>query len=139
MKRHLSERSARQRAAGTAGPVDAASREFDVLLEQIAVPLFPQWPRPEVQGYPFDVFSQAAGANDVQKNAGRFIELTLDTTGDEPRSWAQPPRARPAGSGIERAIAEGRFETSRTAVLAFLLKELEPFVENKKVSSEVQV
>jgi hypothetical protein len=135
VKRHLSEtiERAKRAAADRRTHVDEASREFDVLLEQVAIPLFRQVANVlKVQGYPFDVFTPGGSVRLMsEKNADDFIELTLDTTGDEPLVMGRSRRGR--GRRVlesERAIAEGPVRTlTEQQVLAFLLKELEPFVE----------
>ena len=135
VKRHLSEtiERAKRAAADRRTHVDEASREFDVLLEQVAIPLFRQVANVlKVQGYPFDVFTPGGSVRLMsEKNADDFIELTLDTTGDEPLVMGRSRRGR--GRRVlesERAIAEGPVRNlTEQQVLAFLLKELEPFVE----------
>jgi hypothetical protein len=113
--------------------VDEASREFVVFLEQIAIPLFRQVANVlKVQGYSFDVFTPGGSVRLMsEKNADDFIELTLDTTGEEPLVMGHCRRGR--GRRVlesERAIAEGPVRNlTEQQVLAFLLKELEPFVE----------
>ena len=60
-----------------------------------------------------------------------YIELTLDTTGDEPRVMGHTSRSR--GRRVmesERPIATRTpAELTEDDVLAFVLKELEPFVD----------
>ena len=135
VKRHLNEtiERAKRAAADRRTHVDEASREFDVLLEQVAIPLFRQVANVlKVQGYPFDVFTPGGSVRLMsEKNADDFIELTLDTTGDEPLVMGHSRRGR--GRRVlesERAIAEGPVRNlTEQQVLAFLLKELEPVVE----------
>jgi len=135
VKRQLSEtiERAKRAAVDRRTHVDEASREFGVLLEQVAIPLFRQVANVlRVQGYPFDVFTPGGSVRLMsEKNADDFIELTLDTTGDEPLVMGHSRRGR--GRRVlesERAIAEGPVRNlTEQQVLAFLLKELEPFVE----------
>ena len=135
VKRHLSEtiERAKRAAVDRRIHVDEASREFGVLLEQVAIPLFRQVANVlRVQGYPFDVFTPGGSVRLMsEKNADDFIELTLDTTGDAPLVMGHSRRGR--GRRVlesERAIAEGPVRNvTEQQVLAFLLKELEPFVE----------
>jgi len=135
VRRHLSEtiERAKRAAADRRTHVDEAAREFVVFLEQIAIPLFRQVANVlKVQGYPFDVFTPGGSVRLMsEKNADDFIELTLDATGEEPLVIGHSRHAR--GRRVlesERAIAEGPVRNlTEQQVLAFLLKELEPFVE----------
>jgi hypothetical protein len=135
VRRHLSETIERaKRAAGDRRThVDEASREFVVFLEQVAIPLFRQVANVlKVQGYPFEVFTPGGSVRLMsEKNADDFIELTLDTTGEDPLVMGHSRRGR--GRRVlesERPIAEGPVRNlTEQQVLAFLLKELEPLVE----------
>ena len=112
VRRHLSEtiERAKRAAVDRRTHVDEASREFVVFLEQIAIPLFRQVANVlKVQGYSFDVFTPGGSVRLMsEKNADDFIELTLDTTGEEPLVVGHCRRGR--GRRVlesERAIAEG--------------------------------
>ena len=103
VRRHLSEtiERAKRAAADRRTQVDEASREFVVFLEQVAVPLFRQVANVlKAEGYPFDVFTPGGSVRLMSEtNADDFIELTLDTTGEEPmRHGPQPPRRAAGGS-----------------------------------------
>lgn len=135
VRRRLSEtiERAKRAAMDRRAHVDEASREFVVFLEQIAIPLFRQVANVlRVQGYPFDVFTPGGSVRLMsEKNADDFIELMLDTTGGEPLVVGHSRRGR--GRRVlefERPVAEGPVRNiTEQQVLAFLLKELEPFVE----------
>jgi hypothetical protein len=135
VRRHLSEtiERAKRAAVDRRAHVDEASREFVVFLEQIAIPLFRQVANVlKVQGYPFDVFTPGGSVRLMsEKNGDDFIELMLDTTGGEPLVLGHTRRGR--GRRVlefERPVAEGPVRNvTEEQVLAFLLKELEPFVE----------
>ena len=135
VRRHLSEtiERAKRAAADRRSHVDEASREFVVFLEQVAVPLFRQVANVlRVQGYPFDVFTPGGSVRLMsEKNADDFIELTLDTTGEDPVVMGHSRRGR--GRRVlesERPVAEGPIRNlTEQQVLGYLLKELEPFVE----------
>jgi len=135
VRRHLSETIERaKRAAGERRThVDEASREFVVFLDQVAIPLSRQVANVlKVQGYPFDVFTPGGSVRLMsERNADDFIELTLDTTGEDPIVMGHSCRGR--GRRVlesERPIAEGPVRNlTEQQVLAYLLKELEPFVE----------
>jgi hypothetical protein len=135
VRRHLSEtiERAKRAAVDRRAHADEASREFVVFLEQIAIPLFRQVANVlKVQGYPFDVFTPGGSVRLMsEKNADDFIELMLDTAGGEPLVMGHSRRGR--GRRVlefERPVAEGPVRNvTEEQVLAFLLKELEPFVE----------
>lgn len=135
VRRQLAEaiERAKRAAAARRANIDEASREYAVFLEQIAVPLFRQAANVlKVQGYPFAVFTPGGSVRLMsEKNSDDFIELSLDTTGDEPIVMGHSRRGR--GRRVlesERPIGEGPVRTlTEEKVLRFLLEELEPFVE----------
>src|SRR6185295_686228 len=110
---------------------DEALRAFTDFLDQVAVPLFKQIANVlRVENYPFTVFTPSNSVRLMSdKSADDYIEIALDTSDVEPRVMAHISRGR--GRRVvddERAI--GRPETlSEEDLFAFLLKELEPFVE----------
>ena len=123
-KRAASERRAR---------TDEASREYAAFLETIAVPLVRQVANAlKVQGFPFGVYTPSGSVRLAsERSADDYIELTLDTSGEEPvilghscraRGRRIVERERPIGSGHVRDVTEEQ-------VLGFLLEELEPLVE----------
>jgi len=112
---------------------DEASREYAAFLEDIAVPLFRQLAGAlKASGYPFSVFTPGGSVRLMsEKSSEDFIELSLDTTGDEPLVMSHTHRARgrrvveserPVFSGPVRNLTEDH-------LLNVLMKELEPFVE----------
>jgi hypothetical protein len=130
-------REAIERAKRAAGErrarTDEASREYAVFLDQIAVPIFRQVANIlKTNAYPFTVFTPGGSVRLMSdKSSDDFIELFLDTTGDEPVVMGHTNRGRgrrvvesehPIGSGPVRELTE-------EAVLDFVLKELQPFVE----------
>ena len=114
--------------------VDAARREYERFLEQVAAPVFRVLARTlKAEGYPFQVFTPASGPRLAsEKSAEDFVELFLDTT-NEPgvvvgrvsRSWGRKVMTR------EQPIREGaRIEQlTDEDVLGFLLTQIEPFLE----------
>jgi hypothetical protein len=124
---------ARRTAAERRARADEAAREYSTFLDHIAVPLFRQVANVlKAQGYPFSVFTPSGSVRLMsEKSSEDYIELTLDTTGDEPQVIGHSSRARgrrvveterPVGDGPVRNLTEEQ-------ALGFLLKELEPFVE----------
>jgi hypothetical protein len=123
-KRKASEKRARN---------DDASREYDALLEQIAVPLFRQIANVlKAEGYGFTVFTPGGSVRLMSdKSAEDYIELVLDTSGERPLVVCHSSRAR--GRRVvesERAVTNGPVrEMTEEQLLRFLVEELEPFVE----------
>jgi hypothetical protein len=124
---------AKRTAAERRGRADEAAREYSTFLDHIAIPLFRQVANVlKAQGYPFSVFTPSGSVRLMsEKSSEDFIELTLDTTGEEPLVIGHCSRSRgrrvveterPVGNGPVRNLTEEQ-------ALAFLLKELEPFVE----------
>ena len=123
-KRAASERRAR---------TDEASREYAAFLETIAVPLVRQVANAlKVQGFPFGVYTPSGSVRLAsERSADDYIELTLDTSGEQPvilghscraRGRRIVERERPIGNGGVRDVTEEQ-------VLGFLLEELESLVE----------
>jgi hypothetical protein len=112
---------------------DEAARDYAVFLEQLAVPLVRQVAGVlKAQGFPFAVFTPGGSVRLMsERSSDDYIELTLDTSGDEPVVLGHTRRARgrrvieserPIGNGLVRDLTEEQ-------VLAFLLKELELLVD----------
>jgi hypothetical protein len=120
--------AAERRARG-----DEASRAFDTFLESTAVPLFRQVANVlKAEGYHFTVFTPAGAVRLMSdRSAEDYIEIILDSSGDAPRVMGRTRRSR--GRRVldaERVVGSGQPESLREEdVLAFLAKELEPFVE----------
>ena len=124
---------ARRAAADRRTRSDEASHEYGVFLDTIAVPLVRQIANVlKAQGFAFGVFTPGGSVRLASETSSEdYIELTLDTSGNEPVVLGRSRRTRgrrvvdaerPVGSGPVRQITEEQ-------LLAFLLKELEPFVE----------
>lgn len=124
---------ARKSAAERRTRADEAGREYELFLERIAVPLFRQVANVlRAEGYVFNVFTPGGSVRLMSERASEdYIELSLDTTGDAPRVLGHTSRGRG-----RRVIASERPVAARPPaqlteddVLAFLLRELEPFVD----------
>lgn len=124
---------AKRRAADRRSANDRATRAFDTLLSTTIVPLTRQLASIlKAEGYAFTVFTPSGAARFASdKNAEDFIEITLDTAGGAPRVVGRVSRSR--GRRVvdaEHVIASGDPEMiTEEELLAFLLKELEAFVE----------
>ena len=123
-RRHNAERRLRN---------DEATRAFGRFLEDIAVPLFKQIANVlKIENYPFTVFTPSGGVRLMSdRSADDYVEITLDTSGDSPRITGRISRSR--GRHIvdaERVVGHGDpASVGEEDLLAFVLKELEPFVE----------
>jgi hypothetical protein len=123
---------ARRAAAERRARNDEAARAYQPFLDQIAIPLFRQVASVlKASGYAFTVFTPGGTVRLMSDRAAEdFIELSLDTSGETPVLLGHTSRMRgrrlveaehPISS---RTIAE----TTTDDVLAFLLREIEPFV-----------
>jgi hypothetical protein len=122
---------AKKHAADRRGRSDQASRDFEVFLQKVAVPLFRQVANAlKADGYAFTVFTPSGSVRLMSdRSAEDYIELTLDTADDPPRVMGQISRTR--GRRVidaERAIGTPDALTE-DQLLDFLVKELEAFVE----------
>jgi hypothetical protein len=122
---------AKKQAAERRERSDQASRDFEVFLQKTAVPLFRQVANAlRADGHQFTVFTPSGSVRLMSDRAAEdYIEITLDTSDDPPRVMGQTSRNR--GRRVidaERAIGAPDAMTE-DAVLEFLLKELEAFVE----------
>ena len=122
---------AKRQAAERRTRTDEAARVFDTFLSTIAVPLFKQVAnalRPD--GYLFNVFTPSGSVRLMSdRGAEDYIELSFDPAGEVPQVIGHTSRNR--GRRVmesERALGEPAVLTEED-VLAFLLKELEAFVD----------
>src|SRR5258705_2050569 len=128
---HATIEGAKKQAADRRARGDEATRPFEVCLSNIGVPMFRQVANVlRSDGYLFSVFTPSGSVRlAADRVAEDFVELLLDTTGDTPQVLGHSSRIR--GRRIvesERAIGDPAALTEED-VLAFLLKELEAFVE----------
>ena len=122
---------AKRQAAERRARGDDATRAFETFLSTIAVPLFRQVANIlRSDGHMFNVFTPSGSVRLMSDRAAEdFIELSLDTAGDRPQVIGHASRSRGRRVLVsERAISEPG-ELTEEAVLEFLLKELEAFVE----------
>jgi len=122
---------AKRQAADRRTRSDEAARAFETFLATVAVPLFRQVANIlRAEGYLFNVFTPSGSVRLMSdRGAEDFIDLSLDTAGDRPQVIGHASRSR--GRRVlesERAIGEPG-ELTEEAVLEFVLKELEAFVD----------
>ena len=121
---------ARQHAAERRGRGDQAARDFELFLQNIAVPLIRQLANAlKANGYAFTVFTPTGSVRMMSdRTAEDYIELTLDADENPPRVVAQISRTR--GRRVidaERGVGAPA-DLTEEQLLDFLLKELESFV-----------
>ena len=122
---------AKKQAAERRGRSDQASRDFDVFLQKVAVPLFRQVANAlKADGYAFTVFTPSGSVRLMSdRSAEDYVELTLDTTENPPRVAGRISRTR-GGRVIDAERPVGAPDAvTEEQLLDFLLKELEAFVE----------
>ena len=124
--------AAKRSSAARRARNDEAARSYERVLE-FAVPLFKQMAQAlKVSGYLFSVFTPGGSVKLMSdKSSEDYIELSLDTSGEQPVVMGHVSRAR--GRRViesEHAIANKAVgELTEEDVFEFLLKEIEPFVE----------
>jgi hypothetical protein len=121
----------RQRAAERRARNAEAERSFDAFLMNAAVPTVRQVANIlKAEGIAFTVFTPSGSVRMMsERSTEDFIEVSLETDGEAPQVVGRTSRSR--GSRviqIERAIGAPDAITE-SALLAFLLNALEPFVE----------
>jgi hypothetical protein len=125
---------ARKASAARRARVDQAAREYEAFLERIAVPVVRQVANVlRAEGHLFNVFTPGGSVRLMSdRSADDYIELRLDTEGDDPRvvGHASHTRGRRVRES-EWPLAESGAISDLTEddVLRFVMKELEPFVE----------
>lgn len=113
---------------------DEAARVYDAFLQRTATPVFRLVAMSlKAEGYPFHV-STPAGAVRLasESSAGDFIELALETAGDEPDVVGRVSRGRGRRMvHAERPIHEGRGpgELTEEDVLEFLMEEIVKLIQ----------
>ncbi|HJZ76550.1 MAG TPA: hypothetical protein VKE51_32670 [Vicinamibacterales bacterium] len=123
---------ARQRAVERRSRSDEAGRAYATFLESVAVPLFRQVANVlRAEGYHFTVFTPSGSVRLMSdRTAEDFIELTLDTSGDQPpQVVGHTSRSRGRRVTEEERAVGPPAALSEHDLLDFLLKELEGFVE----------
>ena len=122
---------AKRRAAERRVRGDQAARAYDHFLEHTAVPLFRQIANVlRADSYLFNVFTPSGSVRLMSdRHAEDYIEILLDASGEQPSVVGHASRGR--GRRVdesERDLGDPA-SLSEEDLLAFVLKELEPFVE----------
>jgi hypothetical protein len=111
--------------------VDEATRAYEAFLDSIAIPVFKQVSSVlRAEGFTFTVFTPGGSVRLMSDRAAEdYIELALDTAGDDPVVSGHASRIR--GRRVldsERPLGPPAALTEDD-VLSFVLKTLEPLVE----------
>jgi hypothetical protein len=104
---------AKRRADERRAKKDAAAREWERVLADVAIPLFHQIALVlNAEGYRYTVTTPGSAVRLVPERGGEeFIELSLDTEGDEPVVLIRSTRGRG-----RRSVASERSLGARSAV-----------------------
>ncbi|HEY2151185.1 MAG TPA: hypothetical protein VGH34_10270 [Vicinamibacterales bacterium] len=122
---------AKKTAADRRARSDEAGKAFATLLSTVAIPLFRQVGNIlKAEGYAFSLFTPSGSVRLMSdRSAEDFIELSLDSGGETPEVIGHVSRMR-GRRVVESERAIGAPETlTEDALLDFLAKELEAFVE----------
>ena len=125
------------RAKGTTADrrerTDKAGLEYQHFLDRVAVPLFKQLANIlRVEGHAFNVFTPSGSVRLMsERGSDDYIEITFDARGGQPNVIGRTSRAH--GGNVtqsERALntTHGISELTDEELLAFLLREIEPFL-----------
>jgi len=111
---------------------DDASRAWEQVLATVAVPAFHDVAQALVaEGHRFKVVTPGAAVRLVPEKGGEeFVEMALDTDGDEPAVVFRSTRGRGRRTlASERALATRVDALTDTDVVVELIEELKPFLE----------
>jgi len=124
---------AKQHSAARRGRATEAAAEYDRFIQKVALPIFRQVAQIlRAESYAFTLFTPSGAVRLMSdRNSEDFLELFLDTSGEQPTVIGHAKRAR--GSRIvetEAPIGEGPIpELTEEQVLKFVLTALAPMVE----------
>ena len=130
---HQTKRPAAERRERRRLQTDEATREYDVFLRTIAVPLFKQVADVlRAEGYAVEVFTPGAGVQlTFARGNDNYIEVALDTNGAAPKLLGRASHRRNGDVSqtelVLNATANIKALTDED-LLGFVLAELEPFV-----------
>ena len=126
-------RSAGDRRGDRRAQMDEASRQYQLFLERIAVPLFKQVANVLVtEGFPFTVFTPGGSVRLMSDRAGDdYIEIALDTKGTAPKLLGRASHSRGGDVTQSELVLNATADISALTeddLLGFVLSELEAFV-----------
>jgi hypothetical protein len=122
---------ARRRSAERRARHEEAARQYEDFLDRIAAPVFKQVSNVlRAEGFTFTVFTPGGSVRLMSdRSTEDYIELTLDTSSDDPLVVGHTSRSR--GRRVvesERSVGPPG-ALSEVDVLSFVLTALEPLVE----------
>jgi hypothetical protein len=124
---------ARRHAAERRGRKDEASRAWERLLPEVAVPAFHMMASALTgEGHRYKVITPGEAVRLATERADEFIELALDSDRDEPVLMLRSTRGRGRRTvSSERVLRDAATlgQLSEEDVIAALLAELVPFIE----------
>ena len=126
--------SSRDRAQRRRERAAAAQRTFETFLEEVATPVARQLANAlKAEGYAFTVSTPGTALRLASDRAREdFIELALDTSGDQPEVIARTRHQRGSRTIDEEMPVKagaGPEEIGEDDVLEFFLRALEPWLE----------
>jgi hypothetical protein len=126
-------RSGGDRRGDRRAQMDEATRQYDVFLERVAVPLFKQVGNVLVtEGFPFTVFTPR-GSVRLMSDRGKddFLEVALDTNGAAPKLLGRASHSRGGNVTQSELVLNATTDIDSLTeedLLGFVLSELEAFV-----------
>src|SRR5262245_54689208 len=121
-KRHADERRAKK---------DAAVREWERVLADIAIPLFHQIASAlSAEAYRYKVTRPGSAVRLVPERGGEaFIELALETEGDEPVVMIRSSRGRGRRTIVSERASGAVDVLTDNAIAEDIMRELKPLLE----------
>jgi hypothetical protein len=125
---------AKRTAVDRRAQTDEGAREYQYFLDRIAVPLFKQLAGVlRAENYLFNVFTPAGSVRLMsERGSDDYIEVTLDAKGSKAHIIGRSSRSKAGNvTQSERVLNATNTisELTEDDLLAFLLRELEPYVE----------
>ena len=126
-------RSAGDRRGDRRAQMDEASRQYELFLERIAVPLFKQVGNVLVtEGHPFTVFTPGGGVRLMSDRVNDdYLEVVLDTNGAAPKLLGRASHSRGGDVTQSELVLNATTDIGALTeedLLGFILSELEAFV-----------
>jgi hypothetical protein len=121
---------AKQRDAERRARADEAGRVYSSFLETLAVPLFRQIANVlRAEGYLVGVFTPSGSVKLASEKSGDdSIELTLDTSGDEPSVVARTRHSRGRRVIESESLLGDPARITEDALVEVMVRELEDFL-----------
>jgi len=126
-------RSAGDRRGDRRAQMDEASRQYELFLQRIAVPLFKQVGNVLVtEGHPFTVFTPGGSVRLMSDRVNDdYLEVVLDTNGAAPKLLGRASHSRGGDVTQSELVLNATTDIGALTeedLLGFILSELEAFV-----------